>query len=124
LPSQGRLDPTICGLDYVNPVDNLGRLITAQFTAVCLPAPLALPNQPDCLVEDVTVNAGGLQTNEIPSCASGAGFPCWKLVQDATCPGVMNALGQTEKWTLVVDRNGAPTPGETIPRARCKLSLP
>jgi hypothetical protein len=121
---QHRAHAEICNLDYAGPVDSLGQLITSQFGAVCLPAPLNVPNLPDCLVEDVTVNAGGLQVNELPACSAGAGFPCWKLVADNACPGVLNALGQTEKWSLVVDRNGAPTPGETIPRGRCAMQLP
>jgi hypothetical protein len=124
---------SICGDDPSQPpsyqaaMQQIGQLISSHLSPGCTPAPLVnYPNDPKCVVEDVTANPDGSQTiKEIPRCdVAGGSFPCWKIELKDQCKQIFPALcsgGDTSSCGagITIDRNGQMAPANTNARVEC-----
>jgi hypothetical protein len=112
---------SVCDTSYQSALQSLGAKIVSQVGPGCLPAPLADPNNPDCVVEDVTAEADGTTTvRAIPKC--GTATPCWKLEsKDPTkCRLVCANDGDPgQHFGVTIDRGGAQPPPNTTARVSC-----
>jgi len=103
---------SICDTSYQSALQTLGQLIVSKIGAGCITSPFTDPNNPDCIVEDVTSkNDGSTSIAELPRCdQSGGKFPCWKLESKPICSatqmsGCCDATTYTPPW---------PTPGVCV----------
>lgn len=105
---------SICGSDldaqpdFTTVLQSLGKLISAQISPGCIPAPLTSTTAPDCVVEDVTTSIDGKQTEvAIPSCMQLPGADaCWKVEQKDLCTGISpDGVGITIVRTKPADPN-------------------
>jgi hypothetical protein len=132
---------SICDTSYQAALQSLGQLIVSKIGAGCITSPFADPNNPDCIVEDVTANADGSTTiTELPKC-SGSNYPCWSLDPKPICgtggvttgccdattttppwptPGVcVNAGDPGQHFGVTINRNGGMIPANTNARVAC-----
>jgi hypothetical protein len=107
---------SICDSDYTGALMNLANLIVSNIGGGCIPSALPDPNNPDCVVEDVTRNADGTTTTtEIPQCASPpTTYPCWHLEHKDAC-----AHSSPDGVGITIERNGQPAPDNTDASVAC-----
>jgi hypothetical protein len=126
-------ETSICDTDYSRAIQGIGQQIGQQITAGCLPAPVANPDRPDCVVEDVTTDlmTGRQSIHEIPWCGPATTphttIPCWELTENPKCaaignPSKINPDGTCplEQFGVRIDRGpGGLLPANTSARAEC-----
>jgi hypothetical protein len=108
---------SICDADYTGALQKVGDLITSNLLPGCFKT--MLPDQPDCVVEDVTtMDDGTTQVSVIPKCSDPQSvWPCWTLDVKEDCSKVSpQSLGFT------IQRNGAPVPAHTNARVVCSTT--
>jgi hypothetical protein len=89
-------------------------LDSADGTEACLPAPIANPDDPDCMVSD-----GGLA---IASCADSSGVtPCWELATRGNCVPIYNPHTRDDEQLALTIRRASITPPVTALTARCRV---
>jgi hypothetical protein len=115
---------SICDTDYSSAITALGNLIVSQIGAGCLSSPVSNPDDPDCVVEDVTIDPmTGLESiAEIPSCVRNGATPtCWKLAQNDKCNPIINPVTcMPEQFGIAIDRGpGGQPPANTSARVAC-----
>jgi len=112
---------SICDTDYKSSLQQIGSKIVGALQPSCLSQPIVDPNNPDCVVEDVTTVNGVDQHTSIPFCANANGAkPCWSAKQVPSCPQVCNPTsGQFEQFGVDIDRGGAMAPPNTTAEVSC-----
>lgn len=114
-------EASICGDDLTRAPDfsqalvEVANRIHESFSA-CIPAELTNSAEPDCIVENVTVDDAGIeQITEIPRCDLVMGvFPCWRIEDKAACKDLSpQSLG------ITIDRNGVQPPADAALRVFC-----
>jgi hypothetical protein len=110
---------SICADSYDQALEQLGKFIENTLKPGCIGAPIDHPDQPDCVVSEVT---NGVRA-ELPWCESpGATKPCWKLVDRGTdCPAVENPEDHTQQHLgLEIERDQVVS-GEVHDDAECAI---
>jgi hypothetical protein len=111
---------SICGDDLAQPpsysaaMGQIGLLMRRQLTDGCLfRAPVMNDYGPMCNVS--LVGKSGEST--VPACSSGK-MPCWQLLEDVSCPAVVDPISETQRsFRMQVQGLG---PGAAV-HADCKL---
>jgi hypothetical protein len=114
---------SVCDVSYQAALEGLGQQIGEGLKPACLTSPLSRPEDPDCLVEDVTPRYDGEPdvVAPIPTCRSANNAaPCWRVIQATACAPVHNpTTGLDEQVGIEVERAGlAPPVGSTV-RIQC-----
>jgi hypothetical protein len=118
-------ETSICDTSYQAALQSLGNLIVSQIGAGCITSPFSDPNNPDCIVEDVTSNNdGSTSISELPRCDQDGGkTPCWRLEsKDVTkCAVVCANNGDPgQHFGVTIDRGpGGTPPPNTTARVAC-----
>ena len=101
--------------------EGIGKKIVAALQPSCLTAPIADENNPDCVVEDVTITAGEPVRKSIPQCSkSGGAKPCWNTKQIAMCQKICNPkTGTFQQFGIDIDRGGMMAPPNTTAEVSC-----
>jgi hypothetical protein len=108
---------SICDGDWTQALVQVANMIVIGLPDGCIKAQLADPMNPDCVVEDHTVNpADGSETvTEIPPCAQAPSAPaCWRV---ETKPGC--AMKSPQGVGVTIDRHGADAPPDTTSLVSC-----
>ena len=101
--------------DFSTVLTDVARRIEPHLRPGCIPAPLADPDDPDCVVEDVTATAGGDAIRELPRCDRATGAtPCWRVAETPEC-----ASASPQSLAVTIDRGGVPAPPDTTARVEC-----
>jgi hypothetical protein len=130
LPGDQSLVTSICDTSYQAALEALGQKIVSSIGAGCITSPFEKPEDPDCIVEDVTRNADGSTTvKQLPFCGTGAAPPCWKLESKALdkCTPVCAKDGERgQHFGVTIDRGpgGMPPPATTARVACSTLAVP
>lgn len=122
--TQNHAFASICDNDFTSALQNLGNLIVSQLGECCLPERLPpdprTPDDPEtfiasCQVQAVTRNADGSATvTEIPQCALGQGFPCFRVQKKMRCGGL-----SPQSFGVTIDWNGVAPPPHTTVKGAC-----
>ena len=93
---------------------SLADLIEAQLKDFCFDKPVANPDDPDCIVEDVTPSTTGGQDAvfEMLSCKKTTDVPpCWRPLPNPACKPINNPLtNMPEQIGIQIDRGGVVLP--------------
>jgi hypothetical protein len=113
--------------NYAKALQAVANRITTGIGDGCIPTPLkgwvadgSSNNDPDCTVEDDTLETSGPQAGqtiitEIPRCDQANGqFPCWRVEVKPRC-----ADKSPQSIGVTVDRNGQDAPLHTFARVDC-----
>jgi hypothetical protein len=100
---------SICGDGGSMPLENIARRMTAPIDDPCVTRP---PSGQDCRVVDRWIDPDGTKhAADLESCAGDvAAAPCWRLIDDAACPGAQR---------LEVDRGGTAAPDGLMTAVDC-----
>jgi hypothetical protein len=107
---------SICDTDYSQSLQDIAAKINYFLPSGCIKAPLANPMNPDCVVEDHTINGDDSETiTLIPRCDQApAGATCWRVEEKTDCKDKSpQSLGVT------IDRQGQPAPPRTTALVSC-----
>jgi hypothetical protein len=116
------VEASICGDDLDRAPDfsqllvEVAERIRDGIAPACVPALLADPAHPDCVVEDVSSDDDGVEhIVEIPRCDLALGmFPCWRVEEQAAC-----ADSSPQSLGVTVERNGVAPPPDTTLHVFC-----
>jgi hypothetical protein len=102
-------ETSVCDTSYQSAMQSFGALIVSNIGGSCVTSPLADPNNPVCVVQDVISNSDGSTTiDELPSCEKNGGTtPCWKIEarDPAECaPVCANDGDPGQHFGLTIDR--------------------
>jgi hypothetical protein len=118
---------SICDTDYKTALEGIGQKIVSALQPSCLTSPIKDPNNPDCVVEDVTIVAGEEQRRGLPYCPDAPGtFPCWQLKTIDKCNPVCNPVDlKNQRIGVEINRNGQPAPDNTTAQVSCNtIAIP
>jgi hypothetical protein len=125
-PATNRQLTSICDTSYQAALQQLGELIVSALRPGCVDSPFQDPQNPDCLVEDITQNNDGSTTvKQLFNCAQSSP-PCWRLRYDAECPAICVKSGDPgQQFGVQIDRGGGMAPPNTQARVACAtLAVP
>jgi hypothetical protein len=116
-----RQNTSICDTSYETAIEGIGTTITTEVTGGCIDAALLDPSNPECDVEEVTLNAdGSTSMTPIPECPPNTETPpCWFVAADAQCPP---SSGGVPGLKLTVNPPLAGLPPSSSLTARCKTA--
>ncbi len=105
---------SVCAGSYQPALQSLADLIEAQLKDFCFDKPVANPDDPDCIVEDVTPSTTGGQDAvfEMLSCKKTTDVPpCWRPLPNPACKPINNPLtNMPEQIGIQIDRGGVVLP--------------
>jgi hypothetical protein len=119
--------------DYTQALQEVANLISSAIKPGCIPAKLTSVTTPDCVVEDVTSNPDGTQTeHQLPECqltaappngtpTSSSTFPCWYVQTKMQCQGT-GPGSSPDGVGVTIDRNGQMPPANTSARVECSTT--
>jgi hypothetical protein len=85
------LKMTICTDNFAPALDRIGTLINQKLKPPCVAGTVAKKRgtqEDDCtVVSHLSNDQGGVVDKVVPSCASGAAAPCWRLTAGGACGG-------------------------------------
>jgi hypothetical protein len=107
---------SICDNDYSSALAAIGDQIVTILPDGCIKAPLADPKNPDCVVEDHTINNDDSETvTEIPRCDQApAGAVCWRVEEKPEC-----MTKSPQSLGVTIDRQGMAAPPRTTALVSC-----